>query len=218
MYKAVLFDLDGTLLDSLQDLAKASNYVCRLHGWPEHPLEAYRYFVGNGIPMLCRRFSPQGQRDTKTQAQVVAEFQAYYSLHKQDTTGPYPGITLLLKALQREGISYGVVTNKEHTLAQAIAEYYFPGEVKWVQGATPSLPTKPDPAGMLQLMNRMQAEPDTTLFVGDSDVDIYTARNAGIDSCGVLWGFRSQEELSKAGAVHLARDVEQLAAVVGINL
>ena len=218
MYKTVLFDLDGTLLDSLQDLAQASNYVCRLHGWPEHSLEAYRHFVGNGIPMLCRRFSPESQRDSQTQAQVLAEFQTYYSLHKQDTTGPYPGIPLLLKALQREGISYGVVTNKEHTLAQAIVEHYFPREVKWVQGATPELPSKPDPAGVLRLMNQMRAEPSTTLFVGDSDVDIYTACNAGIDSCGVLWGFRSQEELTQAGAVHLARNVEHLAAIVGVNL
>lgn len=213
-YPFVLFDLDGTLLNTLQDLADAANFVCSLRGWPTHPLQAYRYFVGNGIPKLCLRFSPPQGRDEATQAQVLAQFQARYAAHKQDATAPYPGIPALLDTLAAAGVCCGVLTNKEHSLAKGVVEHYFAGRFAFVQGALPGVPTKPDPTAALRLLQRMGAQPANALFVGDSDVDILTAKNAGLSSCGVLWGFRTKEELASAGADHLAQNAGQLAEII----
>ena len=203
-YDTVVFDLDGTLLNTLQDLADAANYVCRAHGWPEHTLDEYRYFVGNGIPKLCQRFAPETARDEASQKEVLAQFSARYAAHKEDTTAPYPGIEAMLEALSAAGVRYGVLTNKEHTLAQGVMEHYFPGRFEFVQGAVPGVPTKPDPTALHHLLARMGADESRTLFVGDSDVDIHTAHNAGLPGAGVLWGFRTKEELTAAGAEALA--------------
>ncbi len=211
MYRTIIFDLDGTLLNTLQDLANAGNHVCAQNGWPTHSLDAYRYFVGNGIPKLCQRFSPEDQRGQERLEQTIAQFSAYYAAHKEDCTAPYPGIFPLLDALQQQDVRCGVLTNKEHTLAQAVVEHYFPGRFSFVQGAVPGVPTKPDPTALFRLMERMGAEPAATLFVGDSNVDIQTAKNGGLASCGVLWGFRTEEELRAEGADFIIRDPMQLA-------
>lgn len=203
MYHTVLFDLDGTLLNTIQDLADAANWVCAQNGWPQHTLEEYKRFVGNGIPKLCERFTPPQARGPQQLAHTLVAFEARYGLHKQDATAPYPGISDLLNHLSSAGICFGVLTNKEHRLAQAVMEYYFPGVFSFVQGAVPGVPPKPDPAGAKALMARMGAVPQTTLFVGDSDVDVFTAHNAGLAACGVLWGFRGKAELQNAGAEHL---------------
>ena len=141
-YDTVVFDLDGTLLNTIRDLADAANYVCRAHGWPEHTLDEYRYFVGNGIPKLCQRFAPETARDEASQKEVLAQFSARYAAHKEDTTAPYPGIEAMLEALSAAGVRYGVLTNKEHTLAQGVMEHYFPGRFEFVQGAVPGVPTR----------------------------------------------------------------------------
>ena len=172
MYHTVLFDLDGTLLNTIQDLADAANWVCAQNGWPQHTLEEYKRFVGNGIPKLCERFTPPQARGPQQLAHTLVAFEARYGLHKQDATAPYPGISDLLNHLSSAGICFGVLTNKEHRLAQAVMEYYFPGVFSFVQGAVPGVPPKPDPAGAKALMARMGAVPQTTLFVGDSDVDV----------------------------------------------
>ena len=210
----VLFDLDGTLLNTLQDLADAANHVCRANGWPEHSLEEYRYFVGNGIPKLCWRFSPPAARDEATQKEVLARFSARYDAHKEDATAPYPGIDRLLDALEGAGVRFGVLTNKENSLARAVMEHYFPGRFAYVQGALPGVPVKPDPTGVRLLLERMGADPAATLFVGDSDVDIHTAHNAGLPGVGALWGFRTRAELEAAGADALAASPDELARLV----
>lgn len=214
MYQNVIFDLDGTLLDSLQDLANASNYICKQNGWNCHSLEEYRYFVGNGIPKLCERFSPPEFRQEPTLSKTVAEFQAYYALHKQDCTKPYPGIVEMLERCLTVGITIGVLTNKENTVAQSIVQHYFPDIFPFVQGALPNIPTKPNPEGLRHLMARMGASLSNTLFVGDSNVDIFTANNGGLDSCGVLWGFRTQEELQQAGCTYIASNAQELWDVI----
>ena len=203
MYTHVIFDLDGTLLNTIDDLADAGNYVCTAHGWPTHTVEEYKRMVGNGIPKLVARFVPEGL-DEEGLSQALAQFSAYYDVHKQDKTAPYPGIPELLDTLKRQGVHMAVLSNKAHALAGPVVEHYFPGVFEAVQGALPDAPLKPDPTLLRALMGQMGAEPEHTLFVGDSGVDVRTGKNGGLPVCGVLWGFRDERELLDAGADTLA--------------
>ena len=215
LYTHVIFDLDGTLLNSIDDLADAGNHICEVYGWPTHPVEAYKLMVGNGIPNLVRRFAPQGVGE-EVLAQATADFSAWYGVHKEDKTAPYPGIPAALAALKEAGVTIAVLSNKAHALARPVVEHYFPGVFPLVQGALPDLPTKPDPTLLHRMMDQLGARADTTLFVGDSNVDIRTGKNGGLTACGVLWGFRSRQELEEAGAGHLiARPEELLPLVLG---
>ena len=215
MYQFVIFDLDGTLLNTIDDLADAGNYVCRMHGWPTHSVAEYKYFVGNGIPKLVERFLPEKLRDPAYIQQVMEqEFTPYYNAHKEDKTAPYPHIPQLLSRLREAGITMAVLSNKAHTLARPVVEHYYPNLFPFVQGALPDCPTKPDPTLLRALMKEMGASRDNTLFVGDSNVDIRTARNGELTSCGVLWGFRSRAELEEEGADFIAETPEQLEQVI----
>ena len=214
MIRSVLFDLDGTLLNTIDDLADAGNWVCQAHGWPQHTAEEYKYFVGNGIPKLVERFSPEDQRSAEQLARTLEEFNARYSAHKEDRTAPYAGIAAMLQALRAQGIQMGVLSNKEDTLAQQVVEHYFPGVFQFVRGAVAGCPTKPDPAGLYALMDTMGADAASSIFVGDSSVDVYTGKNGGLPVCGVLWGFRGREELLEAGADRLITEPSQLVALV----
>ena len=201
MIHTILFDLDGTLLNTIDDLADAANWVCAQHGWPTFSVEAYKHMVGNGIPKLVERFSPAGQRSPEQLAQTLAEFTARYDAHKEDKTAPYPGIPALLEELARRGVQTAVFSNKADALCGGILDHYFgPGRFSAVRGSLPGVPTKPDPAGLYALMEKLSADPASTLFVGDSDVDILTGHNAGLPAVGVLWGFRDKAELTAAGA------------------
>ena len=213
MYSYVIFDLDGTLLNTIEDLADAGNHVCKLHGWPVYPVESYKRMVGNGIPNLVRRFAPP-ETDSATLDQAFQEFMAWYDLHKEDKTAPYPGMKQLALELKQAGISIAVLSNKADEMAGPVVEAYYPGVFPIVQGALPNLPTKPDPTLLHRLMNRMGAVPEQTLFVGDSNVDIQTAKNGHLASCGVLWGFRTRQELEEEGADYLAEDPQDLMKVV----
>ena len=218
MYTHVIFDLDGTLLNTLDDLADAGNHVCAARGWPTWPTEAYKTMVGNGIPKLVSRFAPEGT-DSETLAAALTEFTAYYDLHKEDKTAPYPGIPETLAALKAAGVTMAVLTNKADALAGPLVERRFPGVFAAVQGALPGQPTKPDPTLLRRLMARIGAEQGGTLFVGDSNVDIRTGRNGGLDTCGVLWGFRSARELEQEGAGQLiAAPAELVKLVTGTEL
>lgn len=214
MIKTIIFDLDGTLLNTLDDLADAANWVCAQNGWPVHPTAAYKYMVGNGIPKLVERFSPAGQRTPERLAQTLAQFTARYDTHKEDKTAPYPGIAAVLDALHAEGVQTAVFSNKADALCGAILSHYFGSRFTAVRGSRPGVPTKPDPAGLLDLMRAIGASAETTLFVGDSDVDILTGHNAGLPAMGVLWGFRGEAELTAAGADHLAAAPEDILALV----
>ena len=214
MYKYVIFDLDGTLLNTLDDLGEAGNYTCRQMGWPEHSIDAYRYFVGNGMEKLVERFTPEKHRTTDELKTAYDIFMPYYHAHKEDKTRPYAGIAELLSALRASDVKFAVLTNKADHLAKPIMERYFPGVFSFVQGALPGRPTKPDPALLHELMKKMGAVPPETLFVGDSNVDIRTAKNGGLTGCGVLWGFRTREELLEEGADVLVETPEQLADLI----
>ncbi|MDM8238808.1 HAD family hydrolase [Pseudoflavonifractor phocaeensis] len=199
MYKHVIFDLDGTLLNTIDDLADTGNHVCTLHGWPTHTVDAFKLMVGNGIPKLVERFAPQGTSQEMLD-QAYQEFMDWYGVHKEDKTAPYAGMPEVAKALREAGVSIAVLSNKADVMAGPVVEHYYPGIFPVVQGALPGLPTKPDPTLLYKLMERLGATQEDTLFVGDSNVDIRTAKNGGLTGCGVLWGFRSREELEAAGA------------------
>ncbi|MGN0706740.1 MAG: HAD family hydrolase [Faecalibacterium sp.] len=210
MIKTVIFDLDGTLLNTLDDLADAGNWVCAQHGWPVHPAQAYKHMVGNGIPKLVERFSPDFARMPEQLAATLAEFTARYDAHKQDKTAPYPGIPEMLDALDDAGVQTAVFSNKAHSLCGKILEHYFGPRFAAVRGSMPGVPTKPDPAGLYALMEELDADPAQTLFVGDSDVDILTGHNAALPALGVLWGFRDAQELTAAGADALAHTPKEI--------
>ena len=203
MYTHVIFDLDGTILNTIDDLADAGNHVCAARGWPVHPVDRYKIMVGNGIPKLVERFSPEGT-PAHVLEEVRAEFAVYYNLHKEDKTAPYGGIPRLLSLLKGAGIKLAVLTNKADHLAGPMVESYFPGVFDAVRGALPDVPTKPHPAMLGGLLESLGADAGKCLFVGDSNVDIQTGKNCGLDTCGVLWGFRSRQELEGEGATFLA--------------
>ena len=213
MYTHVIFDLDGTILNTIDDLADAGNHVCAVHGWPTHPVDAYKLMVGGGIPNLVSRFSPDGVSEEEL-ARVRAEFSSYYNLHKEDKTAPYAGMPEVLQTLKAAGVKVSVLTNKADHLAGPIVERYYPGVFPLVRGALPDVPVKPHPAMLRGLMDAIGAAPETTLFVGDSNVDIRTGRSGGLDTCGVLWGFRSREELEGEGATYIAQQPQNLVAIV----
>lgn len=214
MYQNVIFDLDGTLLNTIDDLADASNYVCRLHGWPTHTVEEYKRFVGNGMAKLAERFAPEDWRTPEKVEQLLGEFMPYYDQHKQDKTAPYAGMPQALERLKAAGVRMAVLTNKADQMAAPVVNGYYPDVFPMVQGAVKGFPTKPDPTLLHRLMSRMGATPADTLFVGDSNVDIRTAKNGGLTSCGVLWGFRGRTELEQEGADFIVETPEELADLI----
>ena len=210
----IIFDLDGTLLNTIDDLADAGNHVCAAHGWPTHSVERYKRMVGNGIPNLVSRFTPDGLSKEELDA-VLSEFSSYYNAHKEDKTAPYSGISELLAGLKEAGARLAVLSNKAHNLAGPVVEHYFPGIFDAIQGALPDAPLKPDPTLLRALMECIGAVPETTLFVGDSDVDVRTGKNGGLTVCGVLWGFRGRAELLDAGADHIVDAPEEILELAG---
>lgn len=213
-YRAVAFDLDGTLLNTLEDLANAANAALATAGYPQHPVAAYRQFVGNGLQMLVRRALPSGEADRLGPdgfAELVRRTGDNYAGDWAVATRPYPHIPELLKALCERGVPLAVVTNKPHEWTLRMLAHYFPDKpFLFVQGAMPERPHKPDPAGALEAARRLGVRPNETAFVGDSNVDMHTAANAGMGAVGVAWGFRGAEELRQSGADHLLYDPLEL--------
>lgn len=204
MFQAVIFDLDGTLLDSLEDLANAVNGMLISAGYPQHPLVAYRQFVGDGLDMLVRRALPSDVADSLTKeafADLVRETADNYTRDWAIASRPYPQIPFLLKVLREKALPRAVVTNKPHVWTLRILEHFFADAgFTFVQGASPDIPRKPDPTSALQAARLMNVEPRHTVFLGDSNVDILTAKHAGMRAVGASWGFRGAEELKAAGA------------------
>ena len=213
MYKLVIFDLDGTLLNTIGDLAAAGNHTLEQMGYPQHPEESYKHFVGNGIPKLIERMLPAGHEKSDEEA-AYRLFMEYYSMHKSDHTKPYPGIPELLKDLRAAGVICGSNTNKAHEFSVELLRQNFGGEITEVIGFGAGFQPKPDPGAALEMIRRTGVAPAETLYVGDSDVDIMTGQNAGIDVCSVLWGFRSREELAAHNPTYIAKEPQQLKDII----
>ena len=213
MFQTVIFDLDGTILNTLEDLAASGNWLCREMGWPEHTVDEYRHLVGNGMRNLVARLDPSGEDDPRLD-ELLAIYMDYYGQHSMEYTAPYPGIPEILTEIKNKGVRVAVCSNKGDRFCGEMVEHYFPGVFHVIRGKRDGVPVKPDPASVCQVMEEMGADRTATLYVGDSNVDMETARNAGLVSCGVIWGFRGREELQTAGAVHLADTAEQLKALI----
>ena len=198
-YKAVVFDLDGTLLDTLDDLADSANYALQKHGLPQRTRAEICSFVGNGIVDLIGRCT--GKDNPKREA-VLADFRTYYKIHSKDKTKPYADILPLLKKLKNSGIKTAVLSNKADFAVQPLVEEYFQGLIDISQGENEAegVMRKPDPNGLLQIFKRLGCEKDEAVYIGDSDVDIQTAKNAGIACISVAWGFRDEAFLRENGA------------------
>ena len=214
MYKAVLFDLDGTLTDTLVDIADAMNRALRLHGLPEWPEEAYRYLVGNGAKVLSERCVRERQ---ELSAAVRQTYQAYYETHNLVQTKPYEGVPEMLQALVDRGIRLAVFSNKPDADTKAVVRHFFP-EIPFaaVRGQVEGVPVKPDPTGALAVADEMGLAPGDFLYLGDTAVDMECALAAGMHPVGALWGFRTEEELRQSGAEHLARQPGDLLAITGM--
>lgn len=205
--KAALFDLDGTLLDTLEDLANATNRALASAAYPVHPVSAYRRFVGNGLRTLVSRALPAGEDASSALDELVRRTGENYARDWAETTRPYPHIPELLDTLRGKGIPLAVVTNKPHDWTLLMLDHYFPGQpFAFVQGATPRIPHKPDPAGALKAALNLNVTPEEAAFLGDSNVDMHTARNAHMLALGAAWGFRGAQELREAGADHILED------------
>ncbi len=207
--RAVLFDLDGTLLNTLDDLAASTNAALAAHGLPARTTDEVRRFVGNGVAKLIARAVPPGT-DAETTDAVLASFVAHYRAHDRDRTAPYPGVMEALDALIARGVHCAVISNKIEPSVRALCAAYFGGRIDAAVGDAPGRPVKPAPDGVFEAMRRMGVSPENCVYVGDSDVDICTGHNAGIRSVGVTWGFRSEELLRAAGADAICHAAHEL--------
>lgn len=213
MKKLVIFDLDGTLLNTIADLACSTNYALGKLGINAHPLESYPTFVGNGIRKLFERALPVSVRTPEMVEKVRELFLPYYDAHNADLTTIYPGITELLKELQKKGVQLSVASNKYQSATEKLMEHYFP-EIHFVSvlGQREGIPVKPDKGIILDTLNAAGVSAEETLYVGDSGVDMQTAKNGGVESVGVTWGFRPLSELEANGAQHIINKPSELLA------
>lgn len=211
MKKLVIFDLDGTLLDTLKDLAESVNSVLKEFGYQPHELGRYCYFVGDGIPRLIERALPEDARSAEKIKEVKAEFMAYYRVHKMDYTRPYPGICALLEELHHRGILLAVASNKvQEVTCELVHSFFGSGLFDVVLGQLEGRPAKPDPAIVNEIMGITGVHPEDVLYVGDSEVDMRTAANSGVESVGVTWGFRPRRELEESGAGHIVEHPDEI--------
>ncbi len=212
MKKAVIFDLDGTLLNTLGDLASSVNFALRECGYPERTVDEVRSFIGNGVIMLMRRSVPKGTNEADEKA-CFEKFRAYYLEHMEDTTAPYDGVNELIEKLSARGIKTAVVSNKLDAGVKGLCEKYFPG-LTCAFGVNNESERKPAPANVFKALSKLKVEKSEALYVGDSEVDVQTAQNAGLEMAGVTWGYRSRETLVSSGANHIVEKPEKLLDLV----
>ncbi len=205
----VIFDLDGTLLDTLQDLADATNYALRKQGMPERTIEEVRQFVGNGVRLLMIRAIPGGEENPLFE-ETFALFKSYYGEHCNDHTRPYEGIMELLATLREKGYAVAIVSNKIDFAVKELSKLYFQGIVPVAIGEKEGIRRKPAPDTVFEALKELGRTKEEAVYVGDSDVDIETAQNAGMPCISVLWGFRDKAFLKAHGASHYAEKAEEI--------
>ena len=209
MYKTYIFDLDGTLLNTLGDLAASTNYALRQYGMPEHTIDDVRRFVGNGVGKLIERAIPEGLANPQYE-DVLATFRKHYMLHSLDTTAPYPGIESLLYSLRSHGCNVAVVSNKFYNATVELCRHFFADTVEVAIGERENIRRKPAPDTVFEAMRQLGVSGEDTVYVGDSDVDVATARNSGIPCISVLWGFRDRDFLTERGATTFVNTPEDI--------
>lgn len=212
-YTSVLFDLDGTLLDTLGDLTAAMNRTLTRHGLPERTRQQMRTALGNGARRLMELSVPSGT-DSALFETLLAEYNADYAAHCRIETAPYPGVAALLRTLHTQGRKLAIVSNKPDEAVRALRADFFADAVQIAVGETAAIRRKPAPDMLLAAMEQLGADPDKTVFVGDSEVDIATARAADLPCISVLWGFRDRDVLERAGAQQFAADASELARLL----
>lgn len=207
----VIFDLDGTLLDTMADLANATNQALERCGYPTHPVDAYYQFVGNGINKLIARALPEASSNEENVLRIRSLFVPYYNEHNADCSRPYPGIMELLCNLQSRGVRIAVASNKYHEATMKLVRHFFSGiHFSVILGQREGVLIKPAPDIVYDILRETGIDAEQALYVGDSGVDMQTALNAGVESVGVTWGFRSEEELRECGAMHIVHKAEEV--------
>ena len=208
-YKTYVFDLDGTLLSTLTDLAASCNYALRHNGMPERTIDEVRMFVGNGVKKLMERAIPDGLANPLFE-QTFADFRQHYMRHNLDTTAPYPGIMDMLEQLKTEGKNIAVVSNKFYAATRELCRHFFADLVPVAIGEREDIRKKPAPDTVIEALRELGANNDGAVYIGDSDVDIMTARNSGMPCVSVLWGFRDKQFLLEHGATTLIQTPAEL--------
>lgn len=198
-YNTYIFDLDGTLLSTLDDLAASTNYALRAHLMPQHSIDDIRAFVGNGVRKLMERAVPNGEENPKFE-EALQTFRQHYMEHSLDTTKPYPGIMEMLSELRARGKRVAVVSNKFYAATQDLCSHFFGNLVEVAIGERENIRKKPAPDTVVEALRQLNVTPDNAVYIGDSDVDIATARNCNIECISVLWGFRDKDFLLAHGA------------------
>lgn len=215
MKKLIIFDLDGTLLNTIADLAHSTNYALNKLGYPTHEIEKYNFMVGNGIDKLFERALPEGEKSKENVLRVRKEFVPYYDVHNADDSRPYSGMPELLAYLQASGIQIAVASNKYQTATQKLIDHYFP-EIHFtaVFGQREGVKVKPDPTVVFDILEVAKVTKEDVLYVGDSGVDMQTAANAGVTACGVTWGFRPRAELEEFSPQYIVDTAEEIKRLI----
>lgn len=209
-FKTYIFDLDGTLLSTLNDLASSTNYALRWAGMPERTIEEVRMFVGNGVKLLMERAIPEGVNNPKFE-ETYAKFREHYMEHNLDTTRPYDGVPELLHELKRRGKHLAIVSNKFYAATQDLAKHFFPDTIEVAIGERENIRKKPAPDTVLEALRQLNVSKEDAVYIGDSDVDIMTAKNCGLLCISVLWGFRDKDFLIEhGGSLFVEKPIEIL--------
>lgn len=214
MIDTIIFDMDGTLLNSLEDMKDAVNVALDSCGYPARTLDEVRYFVGNGVKKLIADAVPEGTSEADIET-CIASFKEYYAQHWQDKTVPYDGILELLAELKKRGVKTAVISNKYDNAVLQLCEDYFPGSFDVARGEREGVPRKPAPDAIYAILDELGAKKENAVYVGDSEVDMATARNSGLVSVGVTWGFRDRQLLEEEEADYIIDSPDQLLDIVG---
>jgi phosphoglycolate phosphatase len=215
MKTLLIFDLDGTLLDTVADLAASTNYALKLCGFPTHEPAAYKFFVGNGINKLFERVLPEKEKTQENIQLIRHHFLEYYGVHNADLTTPYPGITDLLLRLQKKGIMMAVASNKYQIGTDELIRHFFPLiHFTAVFGQRENIPTKPDPTIVHDILSVSKVEKNKVLYIGDSGVDMQTAQNSGIEAVGVTWGFRPRAEMEEFSPKYIVDNPSEILPLI----
>lgn len=212
-FKTYIFDLDGTLLSTLNDLASSTNYALRWAGMPERTIEEVRMFVGNGVKLLMERAIPEGVNNPNFE-ETYAKFREHYMEHNLDTTRPYDGVPELLHELKRRGKHLAIVSNKFYAATQDLAKHFFPDTIEVAIGERENIRKKPAPDTVLEALRQLNVSKEDAVYIGDSDVDIMTAKNCGLPCISVLWGFRDKDFLIEhGGSLFVDKPIEILSSL-----